>query len=110
MYTPKKFSNTIETEQGVQISVIAEEHIKTNWHKPYGDPEYSQPDGTYDIVIDLSESDKKKLNNSIIVKLPCGGTFEFGLDMGWFDFKDDYSDDGFYVEYNKHRKLEKWKK
>lgn len=103
MYKPKKFTNTIETEQGVSISIVAEENVKTDWNKPCNNPENERPDGTYNIVVDLSESDKKKLNHSITIKLPCGGSFEFGLDMGWFNFKDEYSNDCFYMEYNKNK-------
>lgn len=103
MYKPKKFTNKIETEQGVCISVVAEENIKTDWNKPYSDPEREQPDGTYSLTVDLSESDAKKFRDGITVKLPCGGVVEFGLKCGWIEFKDEYTGDKFYIEYKKEQ-------
>lgn len=101
MTTPKEYSNSLKMEQGVEIAVTAKEHIVYDYHKSYNDPEYKYIDGTYEVTVDLSESDEKKLNHSLTILLPCGGLFEFGLDGGWFNFKDGYSDDGFYMEYNK---------
>lgn len=101
MTTPKEYSNSLKMEQGVEIAVAAKEHIAHDYHKSYNDPEYHYVDGTYEVTVDLSESDEKKLNHSLTILLPCGATFEFGLDGGWFNFKDEYSDDGFYMEYNK---------
>lgn len=101
MLQPKEYSNSLKMEQGVEIAVIAKEHIAYDHTKSFGDPEHKYIDGTYEVTVDLSESDEKKLNHGLIIMLPCGGKFEFGLDGGWFSFKDEYSDDGFYMEYNK---------
>ena len=66
MYQPKEYSSNITMEQGLRLSVTLYENFKTDyehWNE--------EPDGTYNIVIDLSESDNSKFNG-VVIKLPSG--------------------------------------
>lgn len=62
MYQLKEYSNSITMEQGLKLSATICENV--NWNE--------EPDGTYNIVIDLSESDNSKFKNGVVIKLPSG--------------------------------------
>lgn len=67
MYQLKEYSSSITMEQGLKLSATICENVKTDyehWNE--------EPDGTYNIVIDLSESDNSKFKNGVVIKLPSG--------------------------------------
>ena len=101
MLKPKKYSNLLKMEQGVEISVELVEQTKTDYDKPWGDPNREVPDGTYEITVDLSESDVNKFANGITISLPDGGIFECSLEdgNGWYRFTSS-NGNGFYTEYD----------
>lgn len=101
MLQPKEYSNSLKMEQGVEISVELIEHTKTDYDKPWGDPNREVPDGTYEITVDLSESDVNKFANGITINLPDGGIFECSLEDGggWYRFTNS-NGNGFYTEYD----------
>lgn len=101
MYHRKGYTDSMSMEQGVEISVELIEHTKTDYGKPYGDPTREVPDGTYEITVDLSESDVNKFANGITINLPDGGIFECSLEDGdgWYRFTSS-SGNGFYTEYD----------
>lgn len=100
MLQPKEYSNSLKMEQGVEISVELVEHTKTDYDKPWGDPNREVPDGTYEITVDLSASDVRKFPNGITINLPDGGTFKCSLENGdgYYSFTNS-SGKGFYTEY-----------
>lgn len=101
MYFPKKYTDSISMEQGVEVSVELIEHTKTDYDKPWGDPDREVPNGTYDITVNLSASDVSKFPDGITIKLPDGGTFKCSLGDGdgWYEFTSS-SGKGFYTEYS----------
>lgn len=101
MYQRKKYTDSMSMEQGVEISVELVEHTKTDYDKPWGDPNREVPDGTYEITVDLSESDVNKFANGITINLPDGGIFECSLEDGggWYRFTSS-NGNGFYTEYD----------
>lgn len=100
MYFPKKYTDSMRMEQGVEVSVRLIERTDVDYDKPYSDPAHEVPNGTYDIIVDLSASDVRKFPNGITINLPDGGTFECGLGNGdgWYNFTSS-SGKGFYTEY-----------
>ena len=100
MYSPKKYIDSMSMEQGVEVSVRLIECTDVDYDQPYNDPYREVPNGTYNIIVDLSESDVSKFPNGITIKLPDGGTFECGLGSGdgWYSFTSS-SGKGFYTEY-----------
>lgn len=101
MYFPKKYTDSISMEQGVEVSVELIEHTKTDYDKPWGDPDREVPNGTYDITVNLSASDVSKFPDGITIKLPDGGTFKCSLGDGdgRYEFTSS-SGKGFYTEYS----------
>lgn len=101
MYFPKKYTDSISMEQGVEVSVELIEHTKTDYDKPWGDPDREVPNGTYDITVNLSASDVSKFPDGITIELPDGGTFKCSLGDGdgWYGFTSS-SGKGFYTEYS----------
>ena len=90
MYKPKEYNDHISMEQGLNLSVNITEHIKTDYNKKYGDPDREVPDGTYEVVVDLSDCDIHKFTRGIVIKLPRGGTIDCFEDTsgsgGYFSF------------------------
>lgn len=101
MYQRKKYTDSISMEQGVEVSVSLIERTVTDYNKSWSDPDREVPDGTYDIIVDLSASDAKKFPDGITIKLPDGGTFECSLGDGdgCYSFTNS-SGKGFYTEYS----------
>lgn len=100
MYQRKKYTDSINMEQGVDVSVRLIEHTVTDYSKSWSDPDYEVPNGTYDIIVDLSASDVRKFPNGITINLPDGGTFKCSLENGdgYYSFTNS-SGKGFYTEY-----------
>lgn len=103
MYKPKEYNDYISMEQGLNLSVNIKEHTKTDYNKKYGDPDREVPDGTYEVVVDLSDCDIHKFTRGIIIKLPCGGTIDCFEDVhgngGYFSFNAS-NGKAFYCEFN----------
>lgn len=100
MYHRKKYTDSMSMEQGVDVSVLLIEHTKIDYDKPWDDPDREVPDGTYDIIVDLSASDVRKFPDGITINLPDGGTFKCSLENGdgYYSFTNS-SGKGFYTEY-----------
>lgn len=88
MATPREYNQRIHTEPGFDVSINIVEKMKIDYAKGYDDPNRKVPDGTYEIIVDLSECDESKFTEGVTITLPNGGSINcfHTKDNGHFEF------------------------
>lgn len=97
---PKKTELSVNLGECGEVVFTLEECRERNWDvKSYSDPNYYKPNGKTALRVDLSETKAALLDNTLVVDMPNGYVFEFGVNCGWYALKTCGGKTLFYTEF-----------